>query len=202
MGDERVLVSQEPIYTCRFCGTAGHTIFQCTNSGAKSLETREIKGFITFIETEEPEQTEDIDMREQEEMAEQDEVVEEELKSPTTSLASYPTNISTCPQTLPSTCEHKSTTNNMVTFLTWRVPDLSKTRNALELHHQSDKHIGLSLVRTYTCGTVPSTCKHKSITNYMDTFLTWCCTSLYLRHTRTRLNYPTTTLEDTNRYNS
>lgn len=73
MGHERVLVSQEPLYTCRLCGNAGHTIFQCTESRTKSLEDEEVTGF-----TEEPEETEDVDMEEHEEMDEQAEVDDEE----------------------------------------------------------------------------------------------------------------------------
>jgi hypothetical protein len=46
MGNEIVLISQEPLYTCRFCATSGHNIFQCTQKGIRTLDENEAYGSI------------------------------------------------------------------------------------------------------------------------------------------------------------
>jgi hypothetical protein len=51
MDDDLVLISQEPLYLCRFCNTSGHTIFQCTNGSPKSLSKAVAKGSVGNSDT-------------------------------------------------------------------------------------------------------------------------------------------------------
>jgi hypothetical protein len=44
LGHRTVLITQEPLYTCRFCGLSGHNIFQCMNNSIRSLDTYEATG--------------------------------------------------------------------------------------------------------------------------------------------------------------
>jgi hypothetical protein len=43
-GTEQVLISQEPLYTCRFCGRTGYNLFECQEEGEKTLDNAEVEG--------------------------------------------------------------------------------------------------------------------------------------------------------------
>jgi hypothetical protein len=67
---ETTLITQEPLYTCRFCGLGGHNIFQCTNTGIRTLSNCEVTGTIGDLEVP-PEHT-DKDMEDDMDTDEQD----------------------------------------------------------------------------------------------------------------------------------
>jgi hypothetical protein len=58
VGDDHVIINQEPLYLCRFCNRSGHILFQCPNESTKSLSKHVSKGSVGNTDTsEQPNET-------------------------------------------------------------------------------------------------------------------------------------------------